>query len=286
MTAAALHTSRRLDSQLKTQRVHAAVDAFIAAGRPVTIAQVAREASVSRKFIYSHPELRAEIEHRAAQATTRQTNSLTATARVSAASLRADLENHRALAHRQRRQIAALERRLSELLGRQVSDQMPYSDPVAAAEARLRERLQAAEQRAFELQESLATAHEELAAAREINRELSPRTTDPAPERPGRRPCSGGCRRSRRRPEQASMRRTKPSTDLTNSVTAASASPHETPRFFKQLSSSAGDPIERRRWKRSRTRIGRLDATAYRRSFITQPRPTRFPLMRSIERPS
>jgi hypothetical protein len=49
---------------------------------------------------------------------------------------------------------------------------MPCFDKVAAADPELRDRLQAAEQRALELQESLATAHEELAAAREINREL------------------------------------------------------------------------------------------------------------------
>ena len=181
MTPAAMHASRRLDSQLKAQRVRAAVGALVAAGRPVSIAKVAREAGVSRKFIYSHPELRAEIDHRAAPATARQTGSLTAAARVSAASLRADLENHRALTHRQRGQIAALERRLSEALGRQICGELAEPDLVGTADEQLRDRLEAAEQRAFELDESLASAHEELAAVREINRELLA-----AHNRPGR----------------------------------------------------------------------------------------------------
>ena len=176
-----MHATRRLDSQLKAQRVRAAVEALVIAGRPATIAQVARQASVSRKFIYSHLDLRADVEHRAAQATTRQTSSLTAASRVSAASLRADLENQRALTQRQRGQITTLERRLSETLGHQIAGELPGPDPVAVADALLRERLQASEQQAFELGESLASAHEELAAAREINRELLA-----AHNRPGR----------------------------------------------------------------------------------------------------
>jgi hypothetical protein len=62
---------RRLDSQLKRERVAAAVDARLAAGHELTIAAIARHAGVSRKFIYAHPDLRAQIEHRALQATAR-----------------------------------------------------------------------------------------------------------------------------------------------------------------------------------------------------------------------
>ena len=96
MTPGAMHASRRLDSQLKAQQVRAAVGALVTAGRPATIAQVAREAGVSRKFIYAHPEPRAEIEHRGLAAAARPGVGLAAQARVSAASLRADAENARA----------------------------------------------------------------------------------------------------------------------------------------------------------------------------------------------
>ena len=51
---------RRLDSADKTRRVLAALEATISAGQSLTIAALARHARVSRRFIYDHPELRAE----------------------------------------------------------------------------------------------------------------------------------------------------------------------------------------------------------------------------------
>ena len=65
----AMVARRRLDSQLKHQRVIAAVDAHLAAGQDLSVAALARHAGVSRKFIYAHPDLRARIEQRAEQAT-------------------------------------------------------------------------------------------------------------------------------------------------------------------------------------------------------------------------
>lgn len=165
--------------------------------------------------------MRSEIEHRVAQATARQTSSLAAAARVSAASMRADLENHRVLAHRQRGQIAALEHRLSEALGQQISGDLPGPDPVGAADQQLRDRLEAAEQRAFELQESLATAHEELAAVPRSTVSCWPRTTDPvaeAAESNGRVQAVAGNASTAR---TSSMRRARPSIALANSVTAS-----------------------------------------------------------------
>jgi len=78
----AMAAHRRLDSQVKRERVAAAVDAKLAAGHELTIAAIARHAGVSRKFIYAHPDLRAQIEHRAVQATTRDTSSAIAEGRV------------------------------------------------------------------------------------------------------------------------------------------------------------------------------------------------------------
>ena len=51
---------RRLDSADKTHRVLAALDVTLSTGEPLTIAALARRAGVSRRFIYDHPELRAE----------------------------------------------------------------------------------------------------------------------------------------------------------------------------------------------------------------------------------
>ena len=119
----AAHTSRltelrRLDSADKARRVLAALDATITAGEPLTIAALARRAGVSRRFVYDHPELRAEAERRSAQAADRRAGAITAGAQVTAASLRADLANATAANHRQHTELQALRRRLGQILGR------------------------------------------------------------------------------------------------------------------------------------------------------------------------
>jgi hypothetical protein len=85
-----LRRLRRTDSEVKTARVRAALDAAATAGEAMPVAQIARVAGVSRRFIYDHPELRAEIELKAAQAVAQFSGRLAASARVSAASLRAE----------------------------------------------------------------------------------------------------------------------------------------------------------------------------------------------------
>jgi uncharacterized coiled-coil protein SlyX len=166
----AMVAQRRLDSQLKRQRVIAAVDAHLAAGRELSISALARQAGVSRKFIYAHPDLRAQIEQRAGQATQADTSRAVADGRVTIASLRADAANAKAQNGRLREQVRALEERLSAMLGRQIASEI---DPAGCEPAdQLRAQLQTAEARVFELEETLADAHEELDAVREINREL------------------------------------------------------------------------------------------------------------------
>jgi chromosome segregation ATPase len=169
----AMHSQRRLDSQLKRERVAAAVDACIASGAEVTIAGVARHARVSRKFIYSHPDLRAELELRALRATQSTGATATASARVTGASLRADAENYKAQGDRLRQQVRALEQRLSEALGSEFAAGLPSDERVDHASLEeLRGRLDESQARTFELEETLADAREELEAVREINREL------------------------------------------------------------------------------------------------------------------
>jgi small-conductance mechanosensitive channel len=149
------------------ERVAAAVDAFAATGRELSIAAIARHANVSRKFVYTHPELRAQIEQRARSAT-RSLGQADANGRVTVASLRADLANAKAHNQRLRQRLRALEHRLSEALGRDLADQLePRAEP-----EELRGQLQDAKAQIFELQEQLAEAREELDAVREINREL------------------------------------------------------------------------------------------------------------------
>ena len=164
-----LAAARRLDTQTKTSQVLAALEATLVAGQPLSIAALARRARVSRRFIYDHPELRAQAERRAAETAERAGATGAASARVTLASLRADLANAKATNHRLDTELAGLRRRLGQLLGR---DALADLDQVApdshAASARLAE----LEQALFQAGEELAQRSEELDAARQINREL------------------------------------------------------------------------------------------------------------------
>ena len=166
----AMIVQRRLDSQLKHHRVIATADARLAAGQELSVAGIARQAGVSRKFIYAHPELRAQIEQRASRLATTGAAGAVADARVTIASLRADAANAKAQNSRLREQRRSLERRLSAALGREIASQI---DPAGYEHPdQLRAQVDAARVRAFELEEALADAREELEAVREINREL------------------------------------------------------------------------------------------------------------------
>jgi len=170
----ALHRARRLSSQRKAALVLAAIQAGLQRGQALTVAGVAREAGVGRKFIYDHPDLRAEIELKAAQAAQRQGNDMIASARVSGASLRADLENTRAQAHRLQRQVRALEARLSQLEGGRLIAGGAFPQEVVAdlADQRLAHQIVELELQVFNLTAALRGTNEELDAARLINREL------------------------------------------------------------------------------------------------------------------
>jgi len=93
---------RRADTETKAARLLATLDAFIAAGQAPVVSGLARRAGVSRRFVYDHPELRAEIARRASELADHQAGAITASSRTTTASLRADLENAKA-ANRRRR---------------------------------------------------------------------------------------------------------------------------------------------------------------------------------------
>jgi chromosome segregation ATPase len=169
--------ARRLDSQNKAALVIAATEAALTRAGHLSIAGVARDAGVGRKFIYDHPDLKAQIELKAIQATQRQANDMTSAARVSAASLRAELANSRAQNYRLNNQLRALETRLSQAEGaRLVADNLLPDTMIAElADRQLAQRNTELEQQLFAAQEELRHAAEELDAARVINRELMQR---------------------------------------------------------------------------------------------------------------
>jgi chromosome segregation ATPase len=190
--AEAMRRARRADSERKRHLVLAAADAALEAGRHPSIAGIARQAGVGRKFIYDHLDLRAGIELRAAQATSRQASNLVASARVTGASLRADLENARAQNHRLSRQIRALENRLSRAEGaRLVADELlPGAVLAELADQQLAGRVAELDQQLFQAREDLRRTTEELEAARTINRELIQQANRPdsRPSHAARRP--------------------------------------------------------------------------------------------------
>jgi hypothetical protein len=161
---------RRADSHAKAARVRAALQAMAAAGEPPGISQLARRAQVSRRFIYDHPELRAEIAHRAAQVVGQHAGAVTASAAVTTASLRADLENAKARNRRLESDLAVLRRRLGEVIGQDVLSQISAPEHPSTAD-----RAGQLEQALSGAQEALAQRTEELQAARQINRELMAR---------------------------------------------------------------------------------------------------------------
>lgn len=165
-----LVVSRRLDSTTKQARVRAAIAEMAGTGAALSIAALARRAKVSRRFIYDHPELRAEAEHQAARGAVRDSAAASATARVTTASLRADLANARAANRRLQTELAALRRRLGRDLGHQVLTEIANDE--TSDMATVAPRVAELEQELFECSEALARHTEELEAARRINREL------------------------------------------------------------------------------------------------------------------
>ena len=157
---------RRADSEAKAARLLATLEAMVGAGETPVLSVLARRAGVSRRFVYDHPELRAEVARRASQLVDRQTGAIATSARTTTASLRADLENAKAANRRLEADLAALRRRLGELTGKEVLTeigQVPGTDGARVTEL---------EQALLDTQEALARRTEELESARQINREL------------------------------------------------------------------------------------------------------------------
>jgi hypothetical protein len=167
-----LTRARRQVGDNKARLVVAVVEAVVRRGQVPNVTGVAREAGVGRKFIYDHPDLRALIELRAVEAIGAAEQRIIGAARVSAASLRADLMNAQAQNHRLRKQLQALEARLSVLEGARVAADAFPGLGVSTVDGMAAERINELERKVFELRENLNRTTEELQAARRINREL------------------------------------------------------------------------------------------------------------------
>ncbi len=168
----AMRQQRSLTSTHKFERVVAVTRALLERGDEPAMAEIARRAEVSRNFLYK-PEVRHAIAAEVQAAGEHLSARLTTSSRVTAASLRAELENYRAQNARLRDQLRQVEAKLSRVLGVSVLDELPLDDHREVGnEARLQQRVEQLESEAFELREALAEREEQLEAVRTINREL------------------------------------------------------------------------------------------------------------------
>lgn len=167
----AMRESRRLSSEQKRGQVMAALKAMLERGEEVSISALARRAGVGRTFIYENPDIRAEIELHIRESQEQVAAGMMASARVSSASLRAELENYKAINRRQKGEIGALRARLGELMGEKLMEDMPEVS-FGAFDQKADAELTKLEGDKFQLEERVAVLEEELEAAREVNRKL------------------------------------------------------------------------------------------------------------------
>jgi hypothetical protein len=195
MTSSSAHQTdgmlrqRRTQSEAKHRAVRTAIDACVARGSTDSAAGIARKAAVTETFLYRHESepcaLCAQVfgmgpleylrTHMARVLDSRDAHAQEQ-GLVTAASTRADLANSRAANHRLQQRLQALERRLGEVLGQAVQDNLPELDRLTrdidpASEKRIRE---LSEQTAA-LQLLLNERDEELDAVRRLNTDLTRR---------------------------------------------------------------------------------------------------------------
>ena len=141
-----LRASRAKDSEEKTRRALDAVDALLRSGQRITVAQVARDASVSTWFVYNQPQVHQAVQDGITGQGTRGRQNCPApeASQVSPAGLRTDLALAREeikdlkkerdrLRHRVRLSLGA------ELEGVNQHELIERVQQIAALEGRLRE---------------------------------------------------------------------------------------------------------------------------------------------------
>ena len=158
---------RQADSARRRQRVIATLNRAAADGTEITVAGIARAASVDRTFLYRHRDLLGQIH--ALEAAPPAGGGTTGPA-VTCASLQADLLAAHERCVRLNARVRQLETRLSEALGDQAWRESGLGAP-ADTDA-LAQQVTHLEQQAIDLRLQLGEQGEDLIAARAANREL------------------------------------------------------------------------------------------------------------------
>jgi hypothetical protein len=163
---AAMAKGRQADSARRRQRVIATLSRATTDGTAITVAGIARAASVDRAFLYRHRDLLEKIH---ALEATPPAGGGTGPA-VTCASLQADLLAAHERCVRLNARVRQLEKRLSEALGDQAWRESGLGAP-ADTDA-LSQQITHLEQQAIDLRLQLEEQGQDLAAARAANREL------------------------------------------------------------------------------------------------------------------
>ena len=163
----AMRKGRQADSARRRQRVIATLNRAAAEGTEITVAGIARAASVDRAFLYRHRDLLSKIH--ALEAAPPRAGDAAGPA-VTRASLQADLLAAQERAVRLNARVRQLEKRLSEALGEQAwrASGLGQSHDLD----QLREQATSLQQQNIGLRLTLEERDQEHSAARAANREL------------------------------------------------------------------------------------------------------------------
>jgi Family of unknown function (DUF6262) len=162
----AMRKGRQADSARRRQRVIAAINTAVTDGTEISVSGIARAAAVDRAFLYRHHDLLEKI-HALEAAPPAAGDGGPA---VTRASLQADLLAAHEHASRLSARVRQLEKRLSEALGEQAWRESGLGTP-ADIDA-LGQKITHLEQQAIDLRLQLEERDQDLAAARNANREL------------------------------------------------------------------------------------------------------------------
>jgi chromosome segregation ATPase len=170
---ARLTAARHAAGDRKLAQVRTALEQFERDGASFSNSELARAANVSRRFLYDHQDLLAAADAVRLRISAARAAGTGASSAVTAASLRADLENTKAQNTRLRNQLAAAEARLGELLGAEAAAEVGWTPP--DVQRRMDEY---AEQHARD-QARIRELEEELEQVRRLNRELTAQANRP-----------------------------------------------------------------------------------------------------------
>jgi hypothetical protein len=173
---ARLTASRQAEGDRKLGQVRAALAQFERDAASFSNAELARAAEVSRRFLYAHREVLAEADAVRIRIAAARAAGTTASVAVTAASLRADLENARASNSRLRAQLTAAEARLAELLGAEAAADAGWIPPA------VRRQLDEHTEQHQRDQARIRELEEELEQVRRLNRELTAQVNRTAPK--------------------------------------------------------------------------------------------------------